>query len=104
CGEGYFADPTWTTDSTSIAYTELKYDFEVDPPPAGPHLALLGFPNSSKARYPNVVGDRDPDYSPTGKRLVFNHYSWIYTSDANGAHRKHLLKGGYHPDWQPVFG
>ena len=70
--------------------------------PAGPHLALLGFPFSSTASYPDVPGDSDPDYSPTGKRVVFNHYSWIYTSDADGGHRRHLVQG-YHPDWQPVF-
>lgn len=104
CGEGYFADPTWTVDGDSIAYTRLKYDFENEPSPAGPHLALLAMrPSVTSRSYPDVSGDSDPDYSPTGRRLVFNHYSWIYSSDADGSHRRHVVKG-YHPDWQPTFG
>ena len=104
CGEGYFADPTWTVDGGAIAYTRLKYDFESEPRPAGSHVALLNLvPGATARAYPRVPGDRNPDYSPTGRRLVFNHYSWIYTSDADGKRRRHVIKG-YHPDWQPVIG
>jgi dipeptidyl aminopeptidase/acylaminoacyl peptidase len=102
CGEGYLHDPTWTNDSKTVAFSELFYRFE-DPPPAGSHLSLIGFPDSTTATYPAVTGDSDPDYSPTGKKVVFSHWSRIYISDANGAHRTNVLKG-YGPDWQPVVG
>ena len=67
CGEGSFADPTWTNDSLTIAFSEVFHDID-QPPPAGPHLALLGHPGAATATFPNVTGDSDPDYSPTGTR------------------------------------
>lgn len=102
CGEGFLHDPTWTTDSLTVAFSQLYYPIE-ETPPAGPHLSLIGFPNATSATYPDVTGDSDPDYSPTGKLVVFSHWSRIYISDANGAHRTNVLKG-YGPDWQPVVG
>jgi Tol biopolymer transport system component len=102
CGEGYVKDPTWTKDSSTVAFTELFHQIE-EPPPAGPHLALTGHPDATTATYPAVVGDSDPDFSPTGKSIVFSHWSRIYVSEATGAHRRNVLQG-YGPDWQPVLG
>jgi Tol biopolymer transport system component len=101
CGEGSFADPTWTNDSRTIAFSEVYYEIE-DPPPAGPHIALLGHPGAATATFPSVTGDSDPDYSPTGNKVVFRHYSRIYVADANGSHRTNVT-AGTNPDWQPVF-
>ena len=51
--------------------------------------------------FPDVAGDSDPDYSPTGKQLVFSHWSRIYIANADGSHRTNVM-AGYNPDWQPV--
>ncbi len=102
CGEGYFNDPTWTHDSQFVALSMLHWDEDEEPPSAS-HLALIRDPDRTPGTYPNVLGDRDPDYSPTGRKLVFSHWSRIFTSDANGANRKNVTKG-YQADWQPAFG
>jgi Tol biopolymer transport system component len=102
CGEGYLKDPTWTNDSLSVALSSVYYEID-DTPPAGSHLAIIGLTGTPTATYPNVTGDSDPDYSPTGAKVVFSHWSRIYVSDANGAHRKKITQG-YNPDWQPVLG
>ena len=99
CGEGYLVDPTWTPDSASVLLTYLVTDLG-DPDPAGPHLAVLGTRQLPTQSYPDVIGDRDPDYSPSGGRLVFSHWSRIWTSAADGTGRR-LVTQGYHPDWQP---
>jgi Tol biopolymer transport system component len=100
CGEGSFNDPTWTNDSLTIAYSEVYYEID-ETPPAGPHIALLGHPGSATSTFPGVTGDSDPDYSPTGAKVVFRHYGRIYVADANGGHRTNIT-AGYNPDWQPV--
>ena len=102
CGEGLLREPTWSPDGSTIALSYEKYA-EDEIPPAGSHIARLGYPGTSTLAFPDIAGDRDPDYSPTGKKIVFNHWSQIYTSDSNGAHRKRVTSG-YHPDWQPAFG
>ena len=102
CGEGYFRDPTWTNDSKFMALSMLHWEEDEEPPSAS-HLALIRDPDRTLSDYPNVLGDRDPDFSPTGSKLVFSHWSSIFTANANGANRKRLTKG-YQADWQPVFG
>jgi Tol biopolymer transport system component len=102
CGEGYFRDPTWSPDSTSIALSYQKYT-EDETPPSSSHIARLHYPGTGFIAYPNIVGDRDPDFSPTGKKIIFNHWSQIYSSNADGTQRKRVTTG-YHPDWQPTFG
>ncbi len=102
CGYGYLEDPTWTSDSKNIALSFMFYGLE-DPEPSSGTLNVLSPTGSPAPTYPAILGDRDPDYSPTGKKLVLSHYSRIYTSDANGAHRRNITNG-YYPDWQPVFG
>ena len=99
CGEGYLIDPTWTPDSASVLLTYLVTDLG-DPEPAGPHLHVIGAGQLPAQTYPDVTGDRDPDYSPSGDRLVFSHWSRIWTSAADGTGRR-LVTQGYHPDWQP---
>jgi Tol biopolymer transport system component len=102
CGEGLLREPAWSHDSSSIALSYEKYD-EGETPPAAAHIARLRYPDDGFLSYPDHVGDRDPDFSPTGKKIVFSHWSRIYTSDVNGSHRT-LVTTGYHPDWQPVVG
>lgn len=99
CGEGFLVDPTWTADSTSVALTYQVVELG-DPEPAGPHLAVLGTRQPPTQSYPDITGDRDPDYSPSGARLVFSHWSRVWTSAADGTGRR-LVTQGYHPDWQP---
>jgi hypothetical protein len=100
CDEGNFANPTWTPNSKTIAYTEVRYPID-QPNPSGPHLQFASMAGAPTPTFATVTGDHDPDYSPTGTRVVLNHWSGIYTADAKGGHRKFVLKG-YHPDWQPV--
>ena len=100
CGEGTFADPTWTTNSRTIAYSVLRYPID-QPAPLGKHLEFASMTGTPLPTFPEVVGDSDPDYSPSGAKLVFSHWSRIYIADANGAHRTNVLQG-YNPDWQPV--
>jgi Tol biopolymer transport system component len=100
CGEGSFADPTWTNDSKTIAYSVVRYPIQ-DPPPAGPHLEFASQTGTPLPTFPAVTGDSDPDYSSTGKQVVFRHYSRIYIANADGSSRKNVLQGT-NPDWQPV--
>ena len=100
CGEGYFADPAWTKDSSTIAYSVVRYDLE-DSPPAGPHLEFATRGSGPLPSFPAVTGDSDPDYSPSGRKLVFQHFSRIYTANADGS-RRHRVLAGTSPDWQPV--
>ncbi len=102
CGEGYVKDPTWTNDSLSVAASYVNHEIE-EPPPAGAHIAVFGASGSPTSTYPDITGDSDPDYSPTGTKVVFSHWSRIYISAANGTSRKNIL-AGYNPDWQPVVG
>ena len=99
CGEGNFSDPTWTNDSSTIAFSETFNELG-EPTPPGPHIELLGYPGQTAASFPNVAGDSDPDFSPTGKKVVFTHYSRIYLANADGSHRTNVMRG-YSPDWQP---
>jgi Tol biopolymer transport system component len=101
CGEGTFSDPTWTNNSKTIAYSVVRYPID-EPPPAGPHLEFASQTGTPLPTFPSVVGDSDPDYSPTGKQVVFRHYSRIYVANADGSHRKNVLQGT-NPDWQPVL-
>ena len=82
-----------------IAFSEVFHEIE-QPAPPGPHIALAGHPGSATATFPDVTGDRDPDYSPTGKKVVFSHYSRIYVANADGSKRTNVLTG-WGPDWQP---
>jgi Tol biopolymer transport system component len=100
CGEGNFSDPTWTNGSNTIAYSVVRHDIE-EPPPAGPHLEFASQNGATNPTFPGIVGDSDPDYSPTGKLVVFRHFSRIYIADAGGAHRTNVT-AGTNPDWQPV--
>ena len=99
CGEGSFSDPTWTNDSRTIAFSEVFHEID-EPAPPGPHIALAGHPGAATASFPDVTGDHDPDYSPTGKKVVFSHYSRIYVANADGSKRANVL-AGWGPDWQP---
>jgi Tol biopolymer transport system component len=99
CGEGHFADPTWTTNSKTIAYSVVRYP--IQDPPSAVHLEFASMTGTPLPTFPAVAGDSDPDYSPTGTRLVFSHWSRIYIANADGSHRTNVL-AGYSPDWQPV--
>ena len=71
--KGNFSDPTWTSNGLSIAYSVVRHDID-EPAPAGPHLEFAT-QSGPLPTFPDVTGDSDPDYSPTGSN----------------------------PDWQPVF-
>lgn len=101
CGEGFLADPAWTRDSGSVTLSALVYA-DGDPQPAGPSIWTVHDPDRARTTFPEV-GDRDVDYSATGHRMVFSHYSRIFVADSDGTHRRQVLVG-YHPDWQPTFG
>jgi Tol biopolymer transport system component len=100
CGEGRFANPAWTPNSRTIAYSVVRYPID-QPAPAGAHLEFASMTGTALPTFPAVVGDSDPDWSPTGKKLVFSHWSRIYTANADGTKRTNVL-AGYSPDWQPV--
>jgi Tol biopolymer transport system component len=103
CGEGSYSDPTWTNaGGKTIAYSDVRHDLD-EPAPAGPHLEFASQGGAPLPTFPEVTGDSDPDYSPSGKKVVFRHFSRIYVADANGAHRTNVLAGS-NPDWQPVSG
>ncbi|MET0837383.1 MAG: hypothetical protein ABWY19_01290, partial [Marmoricola sp.] len=100
CGEGNFSDPTWTGNGLSIAYSVVRHDID-EPAPAGPHLEFAT-QSGPLPTFPDVTGDSDPDYSPTGKKVVLRHYSRIHVANADGSQRRNILAGS-NPDWQPVF-
>jgi TolB protein len=94
CGEGFFADPAWTRDSAGLAMTVLQYR-PPDPEPAGPHIQL---PSGKSTR----LFDKDPEYSPTGAKIVFANRGRVIRANADGTHRT-VVTHGYQPDWQPVY-
>jgi Tol biopolymer transport system component len=100
CGEGYFGGPAWSPDARSLAYTELAFDLG-QPAPAGPHIAMLGMRTTASPRFPHVVGDSQPAFSPSGRRLVFVHKATIDVANVDGSGR-HVVTTGSQPDWQPV--
>jgi Tol biopolymer transport system component len=100
CGQGHFANPAWTPNSKTIAYSVVRYPID-QTPPTGAHLEFASMAGTPLPTFPEVLGDSDPDYSPTGKKLVFSHFSRIYTANATGTQRTSVLTG-YSPDWQPV--
>ena len=77
CGEGNFSDPAWTNDSNTIAYSVTRHDIE-EPPPAGPHIEFASQRGAPIPTFPGVTGDSDPDYSPTGKKVVFRHFYGLH--------------------------
>jgi Tol biopolymer transport system component len=95
CGEGYFGDPAWTPNSQGLAMTVLQY-FPPAPEPPGPHIELANGKNTQ-------LYDVDPEYSPTGAKIVFANRGRIIRADADGTHRS-IVTTGYQPDWQPVLG
>jgi Tol biopolymer transport system component len=100
CGLGSFSSPTWTPDSSAIAFSAQTHDFG-QPAPAGSHLRVSDPVAHADLPFATAVGDGDPDYSPGGTQLVFTHWSSVYRAHADGSHRVRVTRG-YQPDWRPA--
>jgi Tol biopolymer transport system component len=101
CGQGYFGGPAWSPDARYLAYTQLVFDLG-QPAPAGPHIAVLAVgATTTPSRFPRVVGDSQPAFSPSGRQLAFVHKTTIDVANVDGSGR-HIVTTGSQPDWQPV--
>jgi Tol biopolymer transport system component len=106
CGEGWFADPAWSPDGTRLAYELMIYSPEDGEHPTRPHVEIDVVNPIAVTDFANVLGDKDPEYSPNGQRILMSSVDThgnlsIITSDLKGGDRT-TVTTGYQPDWQPV--
>lgn len=103
CGEGYFADPAFSPDGVTLAYT-VKIDLSDGVSPRPPYVNFTSFAGTAPA-FPQVDGDQQVAFAPADDRVVLlnnNSGSWnLEIANVDGSGR-HVLTGGYNPDWQPV--
>jgi Tol biopolymer transport system component len=104
CGEGYFNDPAWSRDGSRLAYNELLYFPEDGGTKTRPHIEVDNYPSRTTAGYPEMLGDKDPEFSPDGAQLLMAHVSrarvTIQVTDIDGNNMR-VIGRGYQPDWQP---
>jgi hypothetical protein len=72
---------------------------KIPDPPRGPHISYGHYPSAPPVEVPDVTGDSQPAFSPTGTKLVFTLGSGIYIANTDGSGR-HWVTSGYTPDWQ----
>jgi Tol biopolymer transport system component len=97
-------DPSWSPDGSYVVYTS-QIDWYDDPNdhPATPNLAYAAVTAAPPTAFPDVAGDGDGGFSPSGRHLVFTHDSGVYTASVNGSHRR-MVTSGTSPDWRPARG
>jgi len=95
-------DPSWSHDGSYVVHTE-QIDFFDDPTdhPASPNLAYAAVTAAPPVAFPDVAGDVDAEFSPSGTQLVFTHGQYVVTAKADGSGRKRVTTG-YNADWQPL--
>ena len=101
CGEGTFAEPTWSADGAILAYTIARAPLGGHVPPT---VTASTFPAHTAKTFATLPHDRQLDFSPSGRRAVGVNDKGgnpvIFISDPGGSGRKSLTKG-IQPNWQP---
>jgi len=69
--------------------------------PTTPNLAFAAVLSAAPVAFPDVAGDGDAEFSPSGTKLVLVHGTTIWTASADGSARREVT-AGYNPSWQPL--
>lgn len=114
-GSSWFPrQPAWSPDGTEIAYARVYWDSDGNLTRGAIHVLDLA---TGKSRYvaPSGINNTEIDWSPDGKRLVFQHWRWVadyeaygsdvmvVNSDGNQLTDLSSLTGGSYRDWRPSW-
>ena len=94
-------NPSWSPDGTKIAFAGTP------PEPGGntgnqDEIYTIDVDGTGeKALTNNNTSDNSPDWSPDGRRIVYQGYSGIYTMNSNGTEQMTILRGSGDPTWSP---
>ena len=108
--------PSWSPDGKRIAFVSERDGHVIDGRPTSEIYVMEADGGNSQNLTNNPGNDRDPSWSPDGKRIVFSsqrdgHFEnkfaithEIYVMDADGANQQRLTenrKNDWGPSWSP---
>jgi TolB protein len=94
------SDPSWSPDGMTVAHWSLGYGIALT-------NVAAGLSDRIYANFPFVAYGAKPEWSPDGRRILFNSFRWgndnaqLYTVPATGGVATQIIANGHSGDWSP---
>ena len=93
-------------DGSQLAYDNLRYFPEDGEFRTRPNIQLDNFPSGTDGGYTKAPGNKDPEFSPDGTKLLLTHIVngnvSVQVTNLDGSNRQRIVRRAYQPDWQPL--